>query len=47
MVEQYPWTVYCDGEVVDIATDGEVAELCRIFRNVALYGSVGIVVILD
>jgi hypothetical protein len=41
------WTVYCDGEVVDIATDWEVAELFRIFKSVRMIPSRGLVEIVD
>lgn len=44
---KYEWTVYCDGEVVDIATDAEVAELFRIFKSVVMIPSRGLVEIVD
>lgn len=29
--ELFPWTVYRDGELIDVYTDAEVAEAFRIF----------------
>ncbi len=43
----YHWTVYCDDEVVDIATDAEVAELLKIFKNVVLRPTIGVALIVD
>ena len=31
---KYVWTVYQDGELFDIMTDAEVAELMRTFKTV-------------
>lgn len=45
-MNEYHWTVYCDGEVVDIATDAEVAELFRIFKSIVMNPN-GVVEIVD
>lgn len=43
----YPWTVYCDGEVIDIYTDQEAEELLGIFQTVYVKFETGIIEIVE
>lgn len=43
----YPWTVYCDGEVIDIATESEAAEYLRIFKTVYVKYDIQIIEIVE